>query len=153
MKRPVVTAVFLCALAGLAGCPIYDHENDGCETDSDCAQAYACNLQTGDCYMPSSFTCSKPSDCDATSTCTPNNQCMPGDCSFYNVCVAGYRCDSSTGIWECVANDSGAAGEAGATATGAGGASGATAAAGQPSMSVGAGGQPSAAAGGAASAQ
>jgi len=30
MKRPVVTFVLLCTVAGLAGCPIYDHESAGC---------------------------------------------------------------------------------------------------------------------------
>ena len=29
MKRPVVTALVLCAVATLSGCPIYDHEVAG----------------------------------------------------------------------------------------------------------------------------
>ncbi len=117
MKRPVVTAMFLFALAGLAGCPIYDHESAGCFRDSDCAQNYFCDSVSGDCRLPTTgFTCNKPSDCDETSTCTASGQCMSGDCSFYNhACVAGFRCDSSSGIWQCVANSSA---EAGATSTG-----------------------------------
>jgi hypothetical protein len=143
MKRPVVTAVILFAVAGLAGCPIYDHENDGCYRDSDCAQNYFCDKTTGDCRSASAYSCTKPSDCDRTSTCTPSGQCMSGDC-YFNGCVAGFFCDSSTGIWQCIANGTGEAGAAGASdAAGQGGAAGQTAVvvgasgAGEGGMSVG----------------
>jgi hypothetical protein len=148
MKRSVVTAFFLCGLAGLAGCPIYDHESDGCFRDSDCAQNYFCDNATGDCRLVTSVGCTKPSDCGMTSTCTPSGQCASGDCSFYDhSCVAGYRCDSSSGVWQCVASDSGSAGEAGA--------SGATAAAaaGQGDQSGGASGAPDMSGGGVSGAQ
>lgn len=118
MKRPVMTAVFLVAIAGLAGCPIYDHEDDGCYRDSDCARDYVCNFHTGNCV--SSFdnndnSCSRPSDCDSTSTCSPAGVCVAGDCTFTHGCVSGFFCDSSSGIWQCVANGSvsGAAGNGG----------------------------------------
>ena len=116
MKRPVVTAVFLCAIASLAGCPIYDHEDDGCYRDSDCARSYICDYQTGNCVLPNSTRgCTKPADCDSTSTCTPAGVCQPGDCTFSHGCVSGYFCDSSSGIWQCVPNGSvsGAAGSPG----------------------------------------
>jgi hypothetical protein len=116
MKRPVVTAMFLFALAGLAGCPIYDHESAGCFRNSDCAQNYFCDSASGDCRLATTgYTCSQPSDCAETSTCTASGQCMIGDCSFYNhACVAGFRCDSSSGIWQCVANGTAEAGVSGA---------------------------------------
>jgi hypothetical protein len=114
MKRPMVTAVLLFAVAGLAGCPIYDHESDGCYRDSDCAQSYVCDTNSGACVLPNMPSCSKPSDCDSTYTCTSAGVCLTGDCTF-NSCVSGYRCDSSGGTWACVANGSiGAAGESGA---------------------------------------
>jgi hypothetical protein len=139
MKRPLVTAVFLCAIAGLAGCPIYDHESDGCYRDSDCALNYICNNRTGDCVVPSNFSCTRPSDCDSTATCTPAGVCMSGDCTFYNGCVAGYRCDSSQGFWGCVPNGSGAAGQAGASnETAAAGQGGSAGQGGQSSTSAGA---------------
>jgi hypothetical protein len=121
MKRPVITALFLCVVAGLAGCPIYDHSNSGCYTNSDCGASFVCNQSTGVCE--GAFSCTKPEDCGANTTCTPSGQCRPGDCSFYNGCVAGYRCDSS-GIWQCVADDAGVPGAGGASeaAAGAGGA-------------------------------
>src|SRR5450432_4257436 len=110
MKRPVLTAVFLVAVAGLAGCPIYDHEGDGCDRDSDCGRDYICDQPSGDCILGSNIGCRAPSDCDMTSTCTPAGVCMTGDCSFYHGCVAGYRCDSSSGVWACVPGTAGAAG-------------------------------------------
>ena len=124
MKRPVITAGLLCALAGLAGCPIYDHENAGCHADRDCASNYVCDRHSGDCVQAFNSSCTKPSDCDATATCTPAGSCVFGDCTF-NPCFAGYRCDASSGIWSCVPNGSGAAGsssqggESGASAAGA----------------------------------
>src|SRR5947209_8386198 len=118
MKRPVVTAVFLFAVVGLAGCPVYDHESDGCYRDSDCARDFVCDVHSGDCVVATDVRCYAPSDCDTSSTCTPAGFCMSGDCSFYDGCVAGYRCDSSNDVWQCVANGSGgtsgAAGQGGA---------------------------------------
>jgi hypothetical protein len=145
LKRPVVTAIFLFAVASLAGCPIYDHESDGCYRDSDCARNYFCDQHTGDCVSANNGSCTKPSDCDSTSTCTAAGVCIPGDCTFSG-CVAGYRCDSSTGVWECVGSGAGAAGGSGDT-----GAAGQSSVAGQGGTSstgaAGQGGQSAAAAG------
>jgi hypothetical protein len=143
MKRPVITAVLLFAVAGLAGCPVYDHENSGCYRNSDCAQSYVCDTQSGDCVAPGVYNCTKPADCDATYTCTSAGVCVPGDCTF-NGCLSGYRCDSSSDAWGCVLNGSaGAAGESGVA-----GESGASGAAGQSSVAAaGQGGQTTANAG------
>ena len=123
MKRPVVTALFLCAAAALSGCPIYDHEDAGCYRNSDCATGYVCDDGTGECYQPSSPTdgsgCSKPSDCDVNETCSKAGECVSGDCTFSG-CVSGYVCDSSSGRWACTSGASGSAG-----ASGDGGAAGA----------------------------
>ncbi len=37
---------------------------------------------------------------------------MPGDC-YFNHCVTGFQCQSSTGTWECVPTSAGAAGTGG----------------------------------------
>ena len=145
MKRPVMTAVFLVAIAGLAGCPIYDHEDDGCYRDSDCARDYICNFN-GDCVRPANDTCSRPSDCDSTSTCSPSGVCVAGDCTFSHGCVSGYFCDSSSGIWQCVANGSvtgaaGSTGESGAGGEGGQISSSQGGAAGQSVISAGAAGE------------
>jgi len=151
MKRPVITAVFLFAVVGLAGCPVYDHEDAGCYRDSDCARGYICE-QNGDCVAVSdTTTCHQPADCDTTSTCTPAGVCEVGDCTFYHGCVAGYRCDSSNGLWACVLDNGGAAGSGGQAAAGAAGETSMTSqggAAGQTSESLGGAGGMTAGAGG-----
>jgi len=135
MKRPVVTALFLCAAAALPGCPIYDHQDGGCYRNSDCASGYVCDDNTGECYLPgippSDSSCNKPGDCGVNETCSKLRQCVSGDCTFSG-CVSGYSCDSSSGTWECVPSSSagaagagGMSGAAGAPAAGAGGDSGA----------------------------
>ncbi len=132
MKRPVVTALFLCAAAALAGCPIYDHEDAGCYRNSDCASGYVCDDHTGECYQPSvpsngDNSCGKPSDCGVNETCSKTGQCVSGDCTFSG-CVSGYVCDSSSGTWQCIssaavgaAGAGGMSGAAGDTAVGAAG--------------------------------
>jgi hypothetical protein len=126
MKRPVGTLLFLCAVATLSACPIYDHQDAGCYHSSDCAPGYVCDRQTGDCFLPSSAnTCSTPADCGVNQTCGRTAQCVAGDCTFSG-CVSGYECDSSSGIWACVpgggAANGGAAGAAVSDAGGQGGA-------------------------------
>jgi hypothetical protein len=115
MKRPVVTALFLCAVATLSGCPIYDHEDAGCYHSSDCAPGYVCDDRSGDCYLPSSSSsnCSRPDDCGVNETCSRTAQCVAGDCTFSG-CVSGFQCDSSSGIWSCVPSGSVGSGSAGA---------------------------------------
>ena len=146
MKRPVLTAVFLLAVAGLAGCPIYDHQDAGCYRDSDCARGYVCDQHNGDCVTANDTnTCNQPADCDATSTCTPAGVCGFGDCSFYHGCVSGYQCDSGSGVWACVPN--GSVLDAGSSAAGSGGS------AGEGGQSVGTAGAPDTSTGGVAGSQ
>ncbi len=120
MKRAFLAAVFLASVSMLGGCPIYNHDEDGCYRDSDCGIDYSCNRQTGDCYLPGGGdSCRRPSDCGVNQTCNVDGRCVSGDCSF-DGCVSGYRCDSSSGIWECVSTASGGSGGASSTGGGAG---------------------------------
>ena len=132
----MVTALLLCAVAALSGCPIYD-ESAGCYRNSDCATGYLCDVGPGECYQPTSPTdgsCSKPSDCGVNETCSKAGECVSGDCTFSG-CVSGYVCDSSSGKWECTSGSTGTAGASGdggaAGAAGAPAAGGDSAAAGQ----------------------
>ena len=61
-------------------------------------------------------------DCPESFTCSKNARCLPGDC-YFNDCVAGFRCESSTGSWQCLPGSAGAggAGENEMTQAGAGG--------------------------------
>ena len=107
VKRPVLGAVFLMAIATLGGCPIYSHDDDGCWRDRDCADGYLCNESSGVCYVADDGAvngrCVRPSDCVANYTCNPSGQCVSGDCDFSG-CVSGYHCDSSSGAWQCISN-------------------------------------------------
>jgi hypothetical protein len=126
MKRPVLTALFLCAVAVLPGCPIYDHGDNGCYRSSDCDTGYACDTNSGECYLPSNgnsvgSSCHEPSDCVTNTTCSRAGECVAGDC-YFSGCVSGYTCSSSSGLWACVSNaDLGGAGAAGFAAAGAAG--------------------------------
>jgi hypothetical protein len=108
MKRAVLSAVFLAAVAALGGCPIYSHEDDGCWRDKDCEYGYLCDGSSGVCYRPGSDSgrCARPSDCGVNQTCSSASLCVSGDCSFSG-CVSGYRCDVSTGSWQCISTTSG----------------------------------------------
>ncbi len=115
MKRAAVTVILFGALAALGGCPIYSHEDDGCYRNSDCAPGYRCDDYTGACLAssdPGANFCRAPSDCDQSYTCGKSGRCQPGDC-YFNGCVTGFQCQSSTGTWECAPNSSGAAGSSG----------------------------------------
>lgn len=126
MKRAVLSVLFLSAITALGGCPIYSHDDDGCWRDRDCADGYLCNDSSGVCYLAgngaASGRCVRPSDCVPNYTCNSSGQCVSGDCSF-NGCVSGYRCDASSGIWQCISNSvissGGGAGTGGAPAGGA----------------------------------
>jgi hypothetical protein len=126
MKRAVLSAVFLAAAAGLGGCPIYSHQDDGCWRDKDCQNGYLCDDSTGDCYSPSSGSgrCARPSDCGVNQTCSSAGLCVSGDCSFSG-CVSGYRCDASTRIWQCISSDTPNGGAGGRSSGGAAQAAGA----------------------------
>ena len=108
MKRAVLSAVFLAGVVALGGCPIYSHEDDGCWRDTDCANGYVCDDSSGVCYLPNagSGRCVRPSDCGVNQTCSSAGLCVSGDCSFSG-CVSGYRCDGSSGIWQCVSSTGG----------------------------------------------
>src|SRR5258708_19923885 len=115
MRRAVVTAVFLCAVAALGGCPIYNHEDQGCYRDRDCAPDYLCDMRSGLCYVPGAGnSCLRPTDCVMNQTCGRTGQCLSGDCTF-NGCVAGYQCDSSTGKCERLPNSTATEGPAPST--------------------------------------
>jgi len=125
MKRVGATVLFLGALAGLGGCPIYSHEDDGCYRDSDCAPGYLCDDNSGECLAPSNQnggSCRAPRDCSPSYTCSENGLCVAGDC-YFSGCVSGFQCQSSTGTWECMPTSMGAAG-AGGSEAGNGGAAG-----------------------------
>jgi hypothetical protein len=142
MKRPVLTALFLCAVAVLPGCPIYDHEDDGCYRSSDCDTGYSCDQNSGQCYLAGDGNsegsrCQKPADCATNTTCSSAGECVAGDCSFSG-CVNGYVCDSSSGTWSCVSSASlGSAGAAGFSAAGAAGSEAVAGASGATTASAG----------------
>lgn len=142
MKRPVLTALFLCAVAVLPGCPIYDHEDDGCYRNSDCDTGYSCDTSSGQCFLANAgnsdgSSCQKPSDCSTNTTCSSAGECVSGDCTFSG-CVSGYVCDSGSGVWACVLRaDLGSAGAAGFSAAGAAGSEAVAGASGSATVSAG----------------
>jgi len=118
MKRAAATVLFFGALGVLGGCPIYSHEDDGCYHDNDCAPGYLCDDYSGECLLPSADpgaddACRSPRECPPGYTCGKDGYCQPGDC-YFSGCVAGFRCQSSMKVWECVSTASGGDGEAGA---------------------------------------
>jgi hypothetical protein len=104
--------VLLCAGLVLPGCPVFPE--NGCLSDGDCAQGFACEARTGLC-VPSerpARVCSAPSHCGFNETCSLRGICVPGDCTFSG-CVAGYTCDRDSGVWQCIASSSGVGGAGG----------------------------------------
>lgn len=126
--RATVTVIFL-ALLGVVGACSTTTMDDGCYRDSDCGSGYLCDNSSGACYLATDgndVTCSAPSDCRESYTCGKDGQCLPGDC-YFNGCVSGFECQSSTGTWECLPSSGGAAGASAdeqPTEAGAGGAAG-----------------------------
>ena len=113
--RAAVTVMFLVALGTLGSCS--SSADGGCYYDTDCAPGYLCDDSSGECRQPSNggdVSCSRPTDCPQNYTCGEENRCLPGDC-YFNGCVAGFECQSSTGTWECLPASAGAAGAAGAS--------------------------------------
>lgn len=90
----------------LTGCPLFPE--NGCFTDRDCADGYACEARTGACVpeVRPARVCGTPTDCDENETCGRNGLCSPGDCTFSG-CVGGYRCAQDEGYWACVPDDDG----------------------------------------------
>jgi hypothetical protein len=112
--RLAVTAIFLVALGAFGGCQSSTMD-EGCYADSDCASGTVCDSTSGECRAApdgGSDSCHAPSDCAPSYTCGMKGYCMPGDC-YFNGCVSGFECQSSTGTWECA--PSSGAGAAGAS--------------------------------------
>ena len=106
--------ILLLSAFSLVGCPIYDHEEEGCFRREDCAPGYSCDRNTGECVGPGSTDgCTRPSDCGSNETCDKNGDCRLGDCSFADIgCVDGYQCSKASGAWRCVAEGSPSSGGA-----------------------------------------
>lgn len=122
MKRPVIATLLLSAALFVPGCPIYDDE--GCQTDSQCAPGYVCQVTTGECVAPYDPTpeCDEPADCRPGLTCDRYGECRSADCSWADVgCVDGYVCTRDEGVWRCLPG--GASGGSGGI-SGSGGTSG-----------------------------
>jgi hypothetical protein len=113
MKKWAIPAALLLALGGLAGCPIYDHADEGCYRDLDCAPGFLCDDATGSCYDElAGIACDRPSDCGENETCSRTGSCEIGDCHFASVgCVRGYVCDAVAGRWACVSESAGQGGD------------------------------------------
>jgi len=112
--RAAFTVIFLVALGAVGACSSSSMD-DGCYTDGDCAPGYSCDDSSGVCRAPTDGggdSCSAPADCPPSYTCGEDSRCRPGDC-YFNGCVSGFECQSSTGTWECLPS-SGAAGASGA---------------------------------------
>lgn len=112
--RAAATVIFFAALGVLGGCPS-TNADDGCYLDRDCASGYVCDASSGACVVApdgAADACQAPSDCGASYTCSDHGRCLPGDC-YFNGCVTGFECQSSTGTWECLPSSTGAAGAAG----------------------------------------
>jgi hypothetical protein len=135
-------AIFVLSAFSLVGCPIYDHEDEGCASTRDCAPGYSCDRNTGECVAPGDDGgCARPSDCGSNETCDRNGECRLGDCSFADIgCVDGFECQNAGGSWRCVPEGSGVGGSGG-QGSGVDNAAG-TSAAGAPSDRGGAGGAP-----------
>lgn len=127
----------------LAGCPIYSGSDDSAQRCGDGSYAF----DDDDCVSPStgastttswgsSWGCDGPMDCAVNETCASDNQCHPGDCTFYQ-CSAGYVCVIDAGSKAtCQPGGSTGAGGHGGAGGGAGGLGGST-----TTSSGGAGGQ------------
>lgn len=126
------TVIFFAALAVVGACSTTTMEG-GCYSDNDCETGYLCDDSSGACYLGTDgndVTCSKPSDCLASYTCGQDGHCAPGDC-YFNGCVTGFDCQSSTGTWQCLPNSAGAGGASGDSEMTLGGSGGIAEAAGQ----------------------
>ena len=122
--RAAGTVIFLVALGTFSGCQ--STTNDGCYYDSDCGSGYVCEPSSGACLSPSdggNESCRVPADCQPSYTCSTNARCLPGDC-YFNGCVTGFECQSSTGTWQCAPTTGGEAGAGGNEDTGQAGTAG-----------------------------
>jgi len=112
--RAAATVIFFAVLGVLGACA-ETNADDGCYLDSECASGAVCDVASGVCVGPSEGsrdTCRAPTDCASNYTCGDQGRCLPGDCYFQG-CVTGFECESSTGTWECLPSSSGTAGASG----------------------------------------
>lgn len=139
-KSPFPAALLLLGIV-VAGCPVYDSDDDDCFYDSECPYGSVCDGQTNRCVAEpteAAVACHRPSDCGANETCNRVGTCSTGDCHFSSVgCVRGYECSADSGRWQCVksgssVNDGGTGGasSAGASSVDGGAGAGGTAGAG-----------------------
>lgn len=102
---------FVGVLAGaLAGCPIYDDGPHGEATGG-------CKGRDCDEPLPAGA-CSSAADCDLNETCGSDNECHPGDCTFWG-CASPLQCVIRPEDNTAVCEDAGAS--VGAGGAGAGG--------------------------------
>jgi hypothetical protein len=102
----------------LLGCPLYDKD---CSDGQGCALGFTCDRLSQRCVaIEVPPTCTRPQDCAAAETCTPDFTCRPGSCDFHG-CVSGFACGVVDGAHGCVAvvTDAGAEPMADAAAPGA----------------------------------
>ena len=112
LNRAAATVLFFTALAAFGGCNSTTANGYSCYSDADCVQGYLCDYPSGVCFAATAGdydSCRAPADCASSYTCGKAGLCMPGDC-YFNGCIAGYECSSSTGAWQCLPSASGAAG-------------------------------------------
>jgi len=85
--------------ASLLGCPLYDED---CTGGQGCARGFQCDRFSRRCVaILEEPTCSRPEQCAAAETCTPDLVCRPGSCDFYG-CVDGFTCGVVEGAHACV---------------------------------------------------
>jgi hypothetical protein len=84
MKRLALLGLTGVLMPLVAGCPIYDDDDQ-----------LSCNPAVQNCSGglggAGAQGCTKPSDCAANETCGSDNQCHPGNCTFWG-CPDGYDC-------------------------------------------------------------
>ena len=106
-KSPFPAALLLLGFV-LAGCPVYESDDDDCFSDSECPYGSVCDGHTNRCVAEPTETddalaCHQPSDCGTNETCNRVGICSTGDCHFASVgCVRGYECSAKSGRWQCV---------------------------------------------------
>lgn len=101
----------------LLGCPLYDED---CSGDQGCARGFACDRNSNRCVAVAlAPSCSRPEDCAAAETCTPDFACLPGSCDFHG-CVSGFTCGVVDGAHACVASLADAGADASVPVTDAG---------------------------------
>jgi hypothetical protein len=83
--------------AALIGCPLYEDDCTG-----NCARGYECEPYSGACVpIGAEPACTRPGQCGAAETCTPEFVCRPGSCTNYG-CVSGFQCGVVDGAHACV---------------------------------------------------